>query len=266
MILDFGYIFTELDLNVPKIDLSGSYSDSTETLISPGGRAFNQAVAAARMGAKVSLIGAIGDDLFGKNILHRLQREGITGTGIIRATGNTGILTRIRDVHGRNLNVASIGANTQLKTLQVPLMAFNRRTILMLQDDVPEDDNLALLKRACDAGAITIMNLAHPEQYQAVSDYVDFLIIRDDLQIPDHQNIVRFTTDRSPQFDSFFAEDCFCGSFAACIQAGMTFDTAYTYAHKMAHLAGAQSMNAERFPYLDQVMKALPENQDQRTG
>ena len=259
MIYTFGHIFTELSLKLPEGWVSGEKAIATQTQIAPGGRTFNQAVAAARMGAKVSLIGVIGEDLYAKDILQKLAREGIAAGGVARSKQPTGMLTRLEDTNGRSVEIVSTGANAEIKSLQVPLTALNHKTLLMLQDEAPIQDNIALLRRAKDSGAITFVSLRGDTQYNAVQHYADYIIARDELDLPDAPNLVRYIPDQSKKFDAAFAEDCFCGALAACLQAGLDFSNAYHHAQTMAHLAGAKSALHERFPYLDDVLKNLPE-------
>ena len=259
MIYTFGHIFTELSLKLPEGWVSGEKAIATQTQIAPGGRAFNQAVAAARMGAKVSLIGVIGEDLYAKDILQKLAREGIAAGGIARSHQPTGMLTRLEDSNGGCTEIVSTGANAEIKSLQVPLTALNHKTLLMLQDEVPIQDNIALLRRAKDSGAITFISLRESAQYKGVEHYADYITARDELDLPYAQNLVRYIPQQSEKFDAAFAEDCFCGALAACLQAGLDFSNAYQHAQTMANLAGAQSALTERFPYLDDVLKNLPE-------
>jgi ribokinase len=82
----------------------------------PGGKGANQAVAAARLGARVRFVGRIGrDDL----VLGSLEREGVDTGGVIRDDGETGVALILVDAHGENVIVVAPGANRRLSPEQV---------------------------------------------------------------------------------------------------------------------------------------------------
>ena len=74
----------------------------------PGGKGANQAVACARLGARVRFVGRIGtDDL----VLRSLEREGVDVSGVVRDEGETGVALVVVDASGENLIVVAPGAN-----------------------------------------------------------------------------------------------------------------------------------------------------------
>jgi ribokinase len=78
----------------------------------PGGKGANQAVAAARLGARVRFVGRIGrDDL----VLRFLERERIDTSGVIRDDGETGVALILVDARGENVIVVAPGANRRLE-------------------------------------------------------------------------------------------------------------------------------------------------------
>lgn len=82
----------------------------------PGGKGANQAVAAARLGARVRFVGRIGqDDL----VLRSLQAEGVDTTGVVRDHGESGVALILVDASGENVIVVAPGANRRLMPDQV---------------------------------------------------------------------------------------------------------------------------------------------------
>jgi len=80
-----------------------------------GGKGANQAVAAARMGAAVTFVGAVGDDSYGRDAIADLQREGIDTTRVkVLAGQSTGIALIVVDYHGQNQIAVASGANATL--------------------------------------------------------------------------------------------------------------------------------------------------------
>lgn len=82
----------------------------------PGGKGANQAVAAARMGARVRFIGRIGAD---ELVLRSLEREGIDTTAVTRDDGESGVALIMVDAQGENLIAVAPGANRRLTAADV---------------------------------------------------------------------------------------------------------------------------------------------------
>jgi len=77
----------------------------------PGGKGANQAVAAARLGARTRFVGRIGtDDL----VLRSLEREGVDTSGVVRDPGESGVALILVESSGENVIVVAPGANARL--------------------------------------------------------------------------------------------------------------------------------------------------------
>ncbi len=77
----------------------------------PGGKGGNQALAAARLGARVSLVGAVGDDPFADEALALLEQGGVDLAGVRRVPGPTGVALIVVAEDGENQIVVAPGAN-----------------------------------------------------------------------------------------------------------------------------------------------------------
>jgi len=111
-------------------------------LTSPGGKGANQAVAAARMGGKVAMIGAVGTDAFGGQLLHALAGEGIDTSAVTiiddQATGVAAILV---DAHGDNAIAVAGGANCAVTAddhVYPHEHLFEQADIVLLQLEIPQ--------------------------------------------------------------------------------------------------------------------------------
>ena len=83
-----------------------------------GGKGANQAVAAARLGADVAVVGAVGSDDFGDDALRALAAEGIDVRGVARLDGvPTGVAAIVVDARGENQIAVASGANAELTAL-----------------------------------------------------------------------------------------------------------------------------------------------------
>jgi ribokinase len=132
-----------------------------------GGKGGNQAVAAARLGARVEFVGAVGSDSFGTEARAALAAAGIGVDGLATIEAATGIALILVDPAGENLISVASGANRALEPDRL-VAALNR--LGPLSDDVVLVSNElapaavgAALRAAKDAGARTILNPAPAE-------------------------------------------------------------------------------------------------------
>ncbi len=124
-----------------------------------GGKGGNQALAAARMGARVGMAGRVGADEFGKRLLLELGRSGVDHSQVISAEGASGVSVAIVDAQGNYGAVIVSGANTEVIPggFTIP----SETKVLLLQLEVPLKANLAALSDA-PAGCVSILNAAPP--------------------------------------------------------------------------------------------------------
>lgn len=128
----------------------------------PGGKGFNQAVAAARAGAATTFIGALGDDTLAEGARALARAEGIDArfeTIPDAATGTAGILV---DAQGRNSIVVALGANARLTVAHVDAQAeaFREAAVVLAPLESPLDAVRAAMRLGRAAGARTILNPA----------------------------------------------------------------------------------------------------------
>jgi ribokinase len=114
-----GSINLDLVASVPRLPRPGETLTGAELDRVPGGKGANQAVAAARLGADVRLVGAIGGDEFGEAALAELRAAGVDLSGLQVARGPTGIALILVDEAGENQIVVVPGANHALDSAAV---------------------------------------------------------------------------------------------------------------------------------------------------
>lgn len=178
MIVVFGSINIDLIMQMKSFPVPG------ETVLTPayewmcGGKGMNQAVAAARAGSKVALVGMVGDDGFGTRAMNALRREGILTSGIGLSQKPTGCATIYLDQHGENQIVVAQGANRDVTPDQLPNDILGPANVLLLQMELADDVNWPVLERAHKCGAKTILNLApaHALPREALQ-HLDYLIV-----------------------------------------------------------------------------------------
>jgi ribokinase len=146
----------------------------------PGGKGFNQAVAAARLGAKVTMIGRLGTDDFADPFLEMLVAEGIDPRYVIRDTEEgTGVASPVVEDDGSNSIIFVPRANMNLTPADVEAAApvIRSSDALLFQLETPTDASLRAARIAREAGALVIFNpapaLAVPE---ALWQFCDILV------------------------------------------------------------------------------------------
>lgn len=147
---------------VPRLPSAGETLRATGTRVEFGGKGANQAVAAARHGAKVALVGVVGADADGAAYLSHLRAEGIdvshVGTAGNAATGAAFICV---DDRGENQIVVAAGANGDLSAAAAgtAITALAREARVLLAGlEVPVEAALGALRVAKAAGLVTVFN------------------------------------------------------------------------------------------------------------
>ncbi len=130
----------------------------------PGGKGANQAVAAARAGGAVSMVGAVGDDAYGEQLLGVLREAGVDVSGLARSDETTGTAHILVDKTGDNSIVVVPGANGSVRA-PVPGLeqALDGAGLLLVQLELPLD---AVVDgaRAARAGGVKVVLTPAPAQ------------------------------------------------------------------------------------------------------
>lgn len=128
-----------------------------------GGKGGNQAVAAARAGARTVMIGAVGNDDFGQALMANLDRRGVDrGAVRVAADAGSGMSVAIFDAGGDYGAVIVSGSNLTLGAADVAAAgdAIGRTSVLLLQNEVPDAANVAAAEAARRAGGRVVLNAA----------------------------------------------------------------------------------------------------------
>lgn len=125
----------------------------------PGGKGANQAIAAARSGADVRFLGAIGDDAFGATLRATLDDAGIDTTLLRTVPGPSGVATIVVDGAGENSIIVVAGANGRMTHLtEAELAAIEAADILLCQLEIPLETVTAAAHHAGSAGTLVALN------------------------------------------------------------------------------------------------------------
>jgi ribokinase len=143
-----GSVNLDLVASVSRLPRPGETLTGAELQYIPGGKGANQAVAAARLGAEVRFVGAIGEDDFGRRAVSELRAAGVDLTGLQVVQAPTGIALILVDDGGENQIVVMPGANHALAPAGVEVGAPDA---LVCQLEIQDGAIEAGLRRTPDA-------------------------------------------------------------------------------------------------------------------
>jgi len=175
-----GSINMDLVVRAPHLPRPGETLHGSDFLTVGGGKGANQATAAARLGASVQFIGAVGADDFGARRLAEMTTDGIDVSRIVRLKDSpTGVALITVDSAGENTIVIAAGANMAVTPEAVAAFDFSSAPggLCVAQLELPLKTVAAGLRAAKSAGLVTMLNVApyKPEARDLLRD-VDILI------------------------------------------------------------------------------------------
>jgi ribokinase len=179
-VLVFGSANADLVFQVPELPAPGRtvLGDAYRAL--PGGKGANQAVAAARDGARTAFAGAVGRDALAATALATLRAAGVDCARVAETDAPTGCAAICVDPAGRNQIAVAAGANALARAAQVEDAALTPATVLLAQMEVPAAETAALVLRARARGARVLLNLAPPAEIAPeVLRAVDLLVVNE---------------------------------------------------------------------------------------
>ncbi|WP_434400163.1 ribokinase [Planococcus sp. 11815] len=142
----------------------------------PGGKGANQAVAAARLGDQVHMVGAVGSDAFGTQLLSGLETEQIDTQGVKKTDGASGIANILLS-EGDNRIIVVPGANHELTKSDIDAQkkAIEKSSMVILQLELPIPVVEYTLQLAKELGVPAILNPAPAGGFTEAMKQADFL-------------------------------------------------------------------------------------------
>jgi ribokinase len=217
-----------------------------------GGKGGNQAVAAARLGAKVNFVGCVGTDQFGEVLRKELQKNEVDISQLQAVSGASGMSVAIVDAQGNYGAVIVSAANLQIQANQIKVPTGTK--LVLLQNEVPADVNVAVARKAKAVGASVWLNAAPARVLpNDLLQFIDLLIVNrvEDAFYKTTLEVDRLTTLGSQgvhyagQIISGFdvnvisthgAGDAFLGALAAQLTQGVSLIDGITFAQATAAL------------------------------
>jgi ribokinase len=160
-ILVVGSLNADLVVRSPRFPSPGETIQGENLVTIPGGKGANQAVAAARLGAHVAMIGRVGGDVFGSTLIDNLKKNKVDVQGVVRDDStSTGTAVIIVDSQGQNSIVLSPGANDRVSTSDITPESFNDTHLLLLQFEIPIEPVVHAANLAREKGVLVLLNPA----------------------------------------------------------------------------------------------------------
>jgi ribokinase len=288
MIIVFGSINLDLIFPVPRIPAPGETVLGPSISIQPGGKGANQAVAAARDGATVVMAGAIGRDSLAASALLLLREANVDLSRVAEAEVSTGCAAIAVSPGGDNAIVVGSGANLFARQDQIEDTLLGPEATVVLQMEVPAEENAALIARARANGARIILNLAPAAPIsESALRALDILIVNetesailtavlgcddgaDQLRRRLGVTAVRTLGERGAEYasdlgwemipshtvtavDTTAAGDCFVGVLAAALDRGATMQAALRRATAAAALCCTRHGSQSSLPHREET-------------
>jgi ribokinase len=176
-----GSVNLDQSFTVEELPRPGQTVLASSVSSAPGGKGANQAVAAARAGASVHLVAALGDDPAASRLRAHLRDNGVALDGVVTVTGPSGAAAIVVDVRGENSIVVAPGANAHLTMTSEQVRAVVADAdVVLIQLEIPIETALAAARIARDAGAVVIVNAspagAYDSDLEALSGCTDVVV------------------------------------------------------------------------------------------
>jgi ribokinase len=154
-----GSVNMDIGFDVDTLPRPGETVLAAAARSTPGGKGANQAVAAARAGAQVHFVGAVGDDAWAAALREHLIANLVGTDGLITSPGPSGSAAVVVDSAGENLIVVAPGANGRLTLEDAALRGLVADCdVLLLQLEIPVTTATAAAREAHSTGATVIVN------------------------------------------------------------------------------------------------------------
>jgi ribokinase len=179
-----GSVNMDMGFDVDALPHPGETVLATAVRSTPGGKGANQAVAAARAGAQVQFIGAVGDDSVAAALREHLTANGVGIDGLITVPGPSGSAVVVVDSTAENLIVVAPGANGGLALDSARLRGLVADCdVLLLQLEIPVPTATAAAREAHSAGATVIVNASpsggDPDELAELAELTDVLVVNE---------------------------------------------------------------------------------------
>ena len=177
-ILVVGSINMDMVITVSRVPHIGETLSGDGFMTVPGGKGANQALTMARLGGNVKMLGCVGYDSFGAQLIDYLKKSNVDTTSIIQTDKNTGVAL-ITVCNGDNMIVLEKGANYMI-TSQIVLEneeLFRWADLVVMQLEIPWETVMQAAKTAKENGCVVLLNPAPVESFKdEILEFVDIIV------------------------------------------------------------------------------------------
>lgn len=288
MITVIGSINMDIVVETPIFPKQGETVLGNVFTTIPGGKGANQAVAAARLGSVVQMIGAVGKDAFGNELLTNLTQEKVQVDGVIQTATATGIANII--VHNKDNRIIVVpGANYDVdrKMVDANIERIKNSKLVMLQLEIPVDTIDYVLDLCSRLAVPVLLNPAPAGNYKkewiekvsyltpneneceeifgidyetVLKQYPEKIIVtlgEAGAAYHDGSKIVKVPGSKAEAVDTTGAGDTFNGAFAHSICKGNGIDASVHFANAAASLSVEKFGAQGGMPQLQAVTKRM---------
>jgi ribokinase len=179
-----GSVNMDITCDVDALPRPGETVLASALNYAPGGKGGNQAVAAARAGAQVQFVGAVGDDSAAEPLRSHLSANGVGLDATVAVSGPSGTAIIVVDAGAENTIVVAPGANAQLTlTDAAPRAAIAECDVLLTQLEIPIATAVAAARAAKAGGAVVIVNASPGGQESSalaeLAEFADVVIVNE---------------------------------------------------------------------------------------
>lgn len=161
----------------------------SDLVIHPGGKGANQAVAAARLGARVAMVGRVGADAHGELLVGALERDGVDTSALLRGGTPTGVALITVGEDGENTIVVAPGANARVTGTEAAdaVRRFGWARVVSAQLEIPPEAVAAAARAAQQRGARFVLNASPPDLLADRGFAAEVLPLCDPLVVNEHE-------------------------------------------------------------------------------
>ncbi|OBI79954.1 ribokinase [Mycobacterium sp. E740] len=206
-----GSVNADLTFSVRSLPRPGQTVLASDLSVAPGGKGGNQAVAAARAGAAVRLVAALGDDGVAEQLRSHLGANGVGLDGLVTVPGASGSAVIVVDSSAENTIVVAPGANAALSVESPDVRAVIADSdVVLLQLEIPVATAIAAARIARAAGAVVIVNAspagAPPHDLLALSESADVVVVNETEAAEWHWPVPHLVITRGPRGASYLGD------------------------------------------------------------
>ena len=207
-----GSVNADLTFTVNALPRPGQTVLASSLVSSPGGKGGNQAVAAARAGASVQLVAALGSDSAAEQLCAHLRSNDVGLDGVLTLSGPSGTAVIVVDAAAENNIVVAPGANAQLTVDSPDIHAVIAGSdVVLLQLEIPIATAIAAARVARAAGTTVIVNAspagARPHDLLALSELADVVVVNEAEAREWHWPVPHLVITRGRRGASYLGDD-----------------------------------------------------------